>query len=45
MKIQKKLESSSKKKINWDKYLAGTTNQGQNRYLDFPIDPNFSKSK
>ena len=45
IELLKQLESGSKRKINWDKYLAETTNQGQNRYLDFPIDQNFSRSK
>ena len=30
-----------KRTVNWNKYLPKTTNQGQNRYLDFLIDPSF----
>ena len=37
----KQLESGLKRTINWNKYLAKTTNQTQNRYLDCLIDPDF----
>ena len=40
-KLLKQLESGFKRTINWNKYLAKTTNQVQNRYLDFLIDPSF----
>ena len=30
-----------KRTVNWNKYLPKTTNQGQNKYLDFLIDPSF----
>ena len=41
IKLLKQLESGSKRTTNWKKYLAKTTNQVQNRYLDFLIDPSF----
>ena len=41
IKLFKQLESGFKRTINWNKYLAKTTNQVQNRYLDFLIDPSF----
>ena len=37
IKLLKQLESGFKRTINWNKYLAKTTNQVQNRYLDFLI--------
>ena len=41
IKFLKQLESGFKRTINWNKYLAKTTNQAKNRYLDFLIDPGF----
>ena len=41
IKLLKKLESGFKIAINWNKYLAKTTNQAQIRYLDFLIDLDF----
>ena len=41
IKLLKQLESGFKRTISWNKYLAKTTNQAQNRYLDFMIDPGF----
>ena len=41
IKLLKQLESGFKRTINWNKYLPKTTNQAQNRYLDFLIDPSF----
>ena len=41
IKLLKQLESAFKRNINWNKYLAKTTNQAQNRYLDYLIDPSF----
>ena len=41
IKLLKKLESGFKIAINWNKYLAKTTNQAQIRYLDFLIDLGF----
>ena len=41
IKLLKKLDSGFKGTINWNKYLAETINQAQNRYLDFLIDPSF----
>ena len=41
IKLLKQLESGFKRTINWNKYLAKTTNQAQNRYLDFLTDPIF----
>ena len=41
IKLPQQLESGFKITINWNKYLAKTTNQAQNRYLDFLIDPSF----
>ena len=37
------LESDFKRTINWNKCLTKTTNQPQNRYLGFLIDPNFQE--
>ena len=34
-------ESGFKRTINWNKYIAKTTSQAQNRYLDYLIDPGF----
>ena len=44
IKLLKQLESVFKRTINWNKYLLKTTNQTENRYLDFLIDPNFLRS-
>ena len=41
IKLLKQLESGFKRTINWNKYLAKTTNQARNRYLDYLIDPSF----
>ena len=41
MKLRKQLESGFKRTIDWNKYLAKTINQAQNRYLDYLIDPSF----
>ena len=43
IKLLKQLESGFKRTINWNKYLPKTTNQAQNRYLDFLIDPSFQE--
>ena len=40
-KILKKLEFDFKRTTTWNKYLAKTTNQRRNRYLDYLIDPSF----
>ena len=37
MKLLKQLQSSFKRTINWNKYRAKTTNQVQNRYLEFVL--------
>ena len=41
IKLLKQLESGFKRTTNSNKYLAKTTNQARNRYLDFLIDPSF----
>ena len=41
IKLLKQLESGFKRTINWNKYLAKTTHQVQNRNFDFLIDPSF----
>ena len=41
IELLKQLESGFKITINWNKYLAKTTNQAENRYLDYIIDPSF----
>ena len=42
IKLLKQLQSYNfKRTINWNKYPAKTTNQMQNRYLDFLSDPSF----
>ena len=41
IKLLKQLESGFKRTINWNKYLAKTTNQARNSYLDYIIDPSF----
>ena len=41
IKLFKQLESGFKSTINWNKYLAKTTNQAWNRYLDYLIDSSF----
>ena len=41
IKLLKQLESGFKRTINWNKYLSKPTNQAQNRYLDFLLDPKF----
>ena len=43
IKLLKQLESDFKRTINWNKYLAKTTNKTRNRYLDYLIDPCFQK--
>ena len=45
IKLVKQLESGFKRTIKWNQYLAKTTSQAQNRYLDNLIDPRFSRSK
>ena len=40
-KLVKQLESGFKRTIHWNKYLAKTTNQAQNRYLDYRIETSF----
>ena len=41
IKLFQQLESGFKRTINSNKYLAKTTNQVQNRYLDYLIDLSF----
>ena len=41
IKLLKQLESSFKRTINWNKYLAETTNQARSRYVDYLTDPSF----
>ena len=41
IKLFKQLESGFKRTINWNKYLAKTTNQARNKYFDYLIDPSF----
>ena len=41
IKLLKQLESGFKRNIDWNEYLAKTTNQARNRYLDYLIDPSF----
>ena len=41
IKLLKQLESGFKRTINPNKYQSETTNQAQNRYLDFFIDAIF----
>ena len=41
VKLLKQLESGFKRTINWNKYLPKTTNEAQNRYLDFLLDASF----
>ena len=43
MKLLKQLEFDFKRTIYWNKYLAKTTNQEQNRYLDYLVDPSFQR--
>ena len=43
IKLLKQLEPGFKRTINWNKYLATTTNQAQSRYLDYLIDPSFQE--
>ena len=41
VKLLKQLESSFERTINWNKYQSKITEQVQNIYLDFLIDPSF----
>ena len=41
IKLLKQLEFSFKRIINWNKYQSKLTDQEQNRYFDYSIDPNF----
>ena len=41
VKLLKQLESCFKRTINWNKYQSKLTQQTQNRYLDYLIDPSF----
>ena len=41
VKLLKKIECGFKWTINWNKYKSKESNQAQNRYLDFLIDPSF----
>ena len=40
-KLLQQLKSSFKITINWNKYQAKVSTEGQNQYLDFLIDPSF----
>ena len=41
IKLLKQLGSGFKRPIDWNKYIAKTTNEAQNSYLDYLIDPIF----
>ena len=41
VKLLKQLESGFKRKINWNKNQSKLTEQAQNRYLDYLVDPSF----
>ena len=41
IKLLKQLESGFQRIINWNKYQSRLTEQTQNRYLDYLIDPRF----
>ena len=41
IKLLKQLQSGFKRTTNLNKYQSKTTNQAQNRYLEFLIDPSF----
>ena len=41
IELLKQLESGFQRIINWNKYQSKLTEQTQNRYLDFLIDPRF----
>ena len=43
IKFLEQSESGFKRTFNWNEYLSKTTNQAQNRYLDFLINPSFKK--
>ena len=43
IKLLKQLESGFKRTINWNKYLAKTTNQERNRYLVSLTDSSFQE--
>ena len=43
VKLFKQLESGFKITFNWNEYQSKKTNQLQNRYLDFLIDPSFQR--
>ena len=45
VKLLKQLESDFTGTIDWNKYHFKTTNQTQNRYLDFLINPSFQGVK
>ena len=40
-KLLKKLKSSFKRTINWNKYQSKMSTERQNNYLDYSIDPSF----
>ena len=42
-KLLKQKASCFKRIISWNKYLSKITNQAQNSYLDFLIDPSFQE--
>ena len=41
IKLLEQLETGFKRTVNWNKCLAKTTNQAQNRYLDYLTGPSF----
>ena len=41
IKLLKQLESDFERIINWSKYQSKVTEQAQNRYLDYLVDPSF----
>ena len=45
IKLHEQLETDFKRTVNWNKCLAKTTNQAQNRYLDYLTGPSFQGVK
>ena len=43
IKLYQKLKTGFIRTINWNKYLAKTTNQAQKRHLDFLFEPSFQR--
>ena len=45
VKLLEQLKPGFKRRINWNKHQSKVSTEKQNQYLDFLIDPSFSRNK